>query len=96
MKSHLPPMLTKRQQAIVEQAYEQKAFDETARTIRRYMKISMIVLNREFGFGKERLDKFIEGVQSISMLSEDDEEYWMHIDMRLDQLKIRFEQEQEE
>lgn len=95
MKSHLPPMLSNRQRAIVNRAYEQKAFDETTRTIRRYMKMSMIVLNREFGFGKERLDKFIEGVQAISMLSENDEEYWTHIDMRLDQLKIRFEQEQE-
>jgi hypothetical protein len=50
-------------------------------------------LNEQFGFGKERLMRFIEEVGNISEGHMDDEVFWVHADRRLDQIGIPFPHE---
>jgi hypothetical protein len=52
------------------------------------------VLNDEYGFGRERLLKVIDGINKISELHMEDEEFWYHLDKRIiEQMDIPFEKE---
>ena len=51
-----------------------------------------MVLNEDFGFGQQRLLKFIFKVESLA--TDTDEVFWHHIDRKLiQQLKIPFERD---
>ena len=61
--------------------------------IRRFMKITCCTLNEEFGFGKQRLAKYILQFSNVAGISSHDEEYWYHVDERIKQLGLDFENE---
>ena len=53
------------------------------------LKVSLINLNRNFGFGQQRLMKFIDTVTEMFEEHREDELYWYHVDKILkEELKI--------
>lgn len=62
-------------------------------TMRRFFKLSCIVLNQEFNFGQKRLTEYINKFSELATEREKDEIFWYHIDKRLKQLHIDFESE---
>lgn len=62
--------------------------------MRRFFKMMCFVLNENYGFGRERLLKVVDGVNKISELHMEDEEFWYHLDKRIiEQMNIPFEKE---
>lgn len=62
--------------------------------MRRFFKIACLTLNKEFGFGKSKLTRFI--IDAGEKSSEKDEIFWWHLDQLLiDKMGIPFEREKE-
>lgn len=60
--------------------------------IEQILKVSLINLNRNFGFGQQRLIKFIDTVTDMFEEHREDELYWYHVDKILkEELKIDME-----
>ena len=90
MKAHIPAnkRLSQKSKKIVEE-YSQKCEEDR---LRRLLKLCCVVLNEDFGFGQQRLLKFIFKVESLA--TDTDEVFWHHIDRKLiQQLKIPFERD---
>lgn len=60
---------------------------------RRLFKLFCIALNEEYGFGKFRLSKVIDVVNSRACDREQDEVFWKHVDDRMEQLGMMFQRE---
>lgn len=59
---------------------------------RRHLKLACVALNTEFGFGKERLGKFLMKMNGLM----GDELLWWHIDkLLIDQVGLEFDREGE-
>ena len=90
MKAHIPAnkRLSQKSKKIVEE-YSQKCEEDR---LRRLLKLCCVVLNDKFGFGKQRLLKFIFEVESLA--TDNDEVFWHHVDKVVTrQLKIPFDKE---
>lgn len=87
MKARLPVSAAARRRLLEEQERLMQQI------IRRFMKITCCTLNEEFGFGKKRLAKYILQFSDIAGISSHDEEYWYHVDERMKQLGLDFENE---
>ena len=87
MKAHTPISSKMRTRLIEEQEKLMK------NVIRRFLKIICVTLNEEFGFGSQRLARLILQFADIAEVFPTDEEYWYHIDERLKQLGLEFEDE---
>ncbi|MFA5659128.1 MAG: hypothetical protein WC900_07575 [Oscillospiraceae bacterium] len=62
--------------------------------MRRYFKIVFAMLHLDFGFGNERLNKALDGINRLSDEAKQDPIFWEHIDkLLIDQMKIDFERE---
>ena len=62
--------------------------------LRRWIKLTCVVLNREFGLGRDRLARFLGSVSGMSEEKEHDEIYWKHVDdIVIKELKLPFEKE---
>ena len=60
--------------------------------IEQILKVSLINLNRNFGFGQQRLIKFLDTVTDMFEEHREDELYWYHVDKILkEELKIEME-----
>lgn len=60
--------------------------------IEQILKVSLINLNRNFGFGQQRLLKFVDTVTEMFEEHREDELYWYHVDKILkEELKIDME-----
>ena len=69
---------------------------DTQKIVRRTLKMFCVALNREFGFGKTRLNKVLATYFSL-MEKEDEETFAQHLDRAaIDELGLKFEREQEE
>ena len=97
MKARMPlrNKLTKRTQedmiALAEQELNKKQFGFT----RRLFKAFCYCLNRDFGFGKVRLEKLIDSVNKLMNEVLTDECFWEHLDrVIIDELGIEFEREE--
>jgi hypothetical protein len=60
---------------------------------RRLQKVFCVALNEQFGFGKQRLMRFIEEIDSICENHLDDPIFWVHIDKRLEQIGVPYPNE---
>lgn len=59
---------------------------------RRLLKLCCVALNKDFGFGKDRLARFVGSVSDNT--DPKDEVYWWHVDkLLIDQIGIEFERE---
>lgn len=97
MKAHIPlkNKFTKRTQedmiALAEQELSKKQFGFT----RRLFKAFCYCLNRDFGFGKARLEKLIDSVNKLMNEVPTDEAFWEHLDrVVIDELGVEFEREE--
>ena len=60
--------------------------------IEQILKVSLINLNRNFGFGQQRLIKFLDTVTDMFEEHREDELYWYHVDKILkEELKVDME-----
>lgn len=61
---------------------------------RRIYKLYAFVLNREFQFGRQRIERIIAKINQLLIESDSDELFWDNIDrVVIDELKIQFERE---
>lgn len=94
MNSYIRPRVTNRQREAIRVEMKKQAHAEQAAILRRYMKLTCIALNEQFGFGQRRLEALIAEIIRLSDISETDEEFWTHVDQRLQQLGIEFLEEE--
>lgn len=86
-------ILTKKQQEAARQLAHETFTKDGLEYARRMQKIFCLALNEQFGFGKDRLMRFIEKVGEISEGHMDDEVFWVHADRRLDQIGVPYPHE---
>lgn len=94
MKARIPAkqMLTKQMQKAVVELAEERREEIAKELIVQIVKVAAINLNRNFGFGHQRLIRFIETVTEMFEEHREDELYWYHVDKILkEELKIDME-----
>ena len=72
---------------------EKQVQAQTEQIVRRWMKLTCIALNGCYGFGKGRLGSLLAEITCLSERADTDEEYWTHVDLRLQQMGLHFEKE---
>ncbi len=91
MKARIPAkqILTKQMQKAAMELAEEKREEIAKELIVQIVKVAAINLNRNFGFGHQRLIRFIETVTEMFEEHREDELYWYHVDKILkEELKI--------
>ena len=94
MKARIPPQRRLSRETL-------KACAEYANSLQdanniRIFKLSCYILHNEFGFGRDRLLRFIGGLQSLITDNEENEVFWEHIDREMKQLKLNLADEKYE
>lgn len=96
MKARIPVSnkLSNKQRKIALEATKEYIAQTQKDTMRRYMKLTSVILNQDFEFGKSRINKFLDRIIELSDDKEQDEEFWYHIDkIVIDQVGVPFERE---
>lgn len=98
MKCRLPAKnrLTKKQAKACEEYSAEQVRKEEKHCVRRLFKLFCWTLNRDFGFGKNRLMKLLFSVSELSAKHEIDEVFWEHCDRYLNEIGLDFEPEEYE
>lgn len=94
MKARIPAkqILTKQMQNSIKEIVSKEREKQSKELIAQILKVSLINLNRNFGFGQQRLIKFIDTVTDMFREHREDELYWYHVDKILkEELKIDME-----
>lgn len=91
LKSKLDKRIQKDMIALAEEELSKKQYGFT----RRMFKAFCYCLNRDYGFGKQRLNFLIKSVDDIMNEVLTDDCFWEHLDrVVIDELKIEFEREE--
>ena len=89
--------LPKKQQrkvfAQMEDMAEKSVREQQTASVRRWHKLLLLVLNREFGFGLSRLLRATAAFDELMDERQNDPELWAHADKRLKQLGIEIPEE---
>lgn len=93
MRASIRPKVGDRQRREIERLVQERIMEETSGIVRRYMKITCIALNQQFGFGAVRLSRLLEQIEQVSSEADRDEELWTHIEARLAQMGIQANEE---
>ena len=94
MKARIPAkqILTKQMQNSIKEIVSKEREKQSKELIAQILKVSLINLNRNFGFGQQRLIKFLDTVTEMLREHMHDELYWYHVDKILkEELKIDME-----
>ena len=94
MKARIPAkqILTKQMQNSIKEIVSKEREKQSKELIAQILKVSLINLNRNFGFGQQRLIKFLDTVTEMFREHMNDELYWYHVDKILkEELKIDME-----
>lgn len=94
MKARIPAkqILTKQMQNSIKEIVSKEREKQSKELIAQILKVSLINLNRNFGFGQQRLIKFLDTVTEMFREHMHDELYWYHVDKILkEELKIEME-----
>lgn len=94
MKARIPAkqILTKQMQKFIKEIVSKEREKQSKELIAQILKVSLINLNRNFGFGQQRLIKFLDTVTEMFREHMHDELYWYHVDKILkEELKIDME-----
>ena len=94
MKARIPAKqrLSKQMQDSIKEIVRKERETLSKELIEQILKVSLINLNRNFGFGQQRLIKFIDTVTDMFREHREDELYWYHVDKILkEELKIDME-----
>lgn len=92
MKARLPveATLTARQRKHMEETYAQRSVYGAIRMA----KLFIVVMHEEFGFGKDRANRFLNRLTTLLIESKNDPIYWEHVDrIVIDELKLDFDRE---
>ena len=102
MKARINPidLMSNRQQRVLRQKVEELAAESVRKTeagsVRRWMKLLMLALNEEFGFGASRLCRILSTIDRLTEEEKNDPVFWIHADMRLKQLGMDIPEEGKE
>lgn len=91
MKARIPAKqrLSKQMQSSIKEIVSKEREKQSKELIEQILKVSLINLNRSFGFGQQHLIKFIDTVTDMFEEHREDELYWYHVDKILkEELKI--------
>ena len=94
MKARVPARqkLSKQMQSSIQELVIKEREEQSKKLIEQILKVSLINLSRNFGFGQRRLIKFIDTVTDMFEEHREDELYWYHVDKILkEELKIDME-----
>lgn len=94
MKARIPAKqrLSKQMQDSIKEIASKEREKQSKELIAQILKVSLINLNRSFGFGQQRLIKFLDTVTEMFREHMHDELYWYHVDKILkEELKIDME-----
>ena len=94
MKARIPAkqILTKQMQNSIKEIVSKEREKQSKELIAQILKVSLINLNRNFGFGQQRLIKILDTVTEMFREHMHDELYWYHVDKILkEELKIDME-----
>lgn len=81
--------LSKQMKSSIKELVEKEREEQSKSLMEQILKVSLINLNRNFGFGQQRLMKFIDTVTEMFEEHREDELYWYHVDKILkEELKI--------
>jgi len=101
MKCRLPNKfkLTKKENQLIHEESHRVVMKlmgkETERIVRKTLKICCVALNRQYGFGKDRLNKLLATYFSL-VESENEDTFAYHLDkVVIDELGLKFEREEE-
>lgn len=92
MKARIPPQRKLNRQTLdaVDEYMRQKTHNELIR----FLKIVLVVLNRHFGFGTKRLNRFSRLLNEEMAKHQGDPALWVTVDkIVIDELKLPFERE---
>lgn len=79
---------------LVNNEYSKVRNKENEDITRRIFKTMMFVLNQDFGFGHDRLNKALKEMTEVIKHSSEDEVFWEHLDrVVIDQLKLPFKRD---
>lgn len=91
LKSKLDKRIQKDMIALAEEELSKKQYGFT----RRMFKAFCYCLNRDYGFGKQRLDFLIDSVNKLMDEVLTDDCFWEHLDkVVIDEMKLEFEREE--
>lgn len=91
MKARIPPIkrLNKHEKLKLAEVADKYVRARQGRIVHRVMKGFCYVLNREFGFGHDRLERLIDEVENLVNEHEVDELFWEHLDkVIIDELRL--------
>lgn len=91
MKARIPPK--HRYTKTVVKGANELVERQQLESMRRFFKLMCIALNEEFGFGARRLARLIVAFNELLDKSKKDTIFWYHVDGRLKQMKMDFEEE---
>ena len=94
MKARVPVRISNTDKRVLEEFVKRTVKEQQQDYSRLYNKIMCYVLNREFGFGKKRLDAVLDGILKLLKEIEEDPIFWEHLDhVVIDELKLEFDRE---
>lgn len=94
MKARIPAKqrLSKQMKNSIKEIVNKEREEQSKALMEQILKVTLINLNRNFGFGQQRLIKFLDTVTSMFREHMHDELYWYHVDKILkEELKIDME-----
>lgn len=95
MKAHIPLSGKMKKDALAEIRLEvaRERDRVTQQIVRRTLKLVLFELRNSYGFGFERLNRVMSGVQELTAKANEDEIFWEHIDRELiDRVGLAFEE----
>lgn len=97
MRARLKPsaITTRAQKKAIDDLLEKEMVRKHQKIIRRFFKLMCVSLNEDCGFGKERLMRLITRIKNVAEEHGKDEEYWTHVDRRIEQLGLEFTTEED-
>lgn len=93
MRAIIPMQFTRKQKTAIRQGVADEFRRQGESNIRRVFKLLCASLNDEYGFGKIRCMRIINRINKTAKEHENDEVYWYHIDQKMKQMGIEFEDE---
>lgn len=77
----------------VKRAADEYVRENQGDIIRRMMKVMVLVLNEEYGFGKARCGRVLAAINEAAEEQQHDEVFWAHVDARVHQIGFEFTDE---
>ena len=81
---------SKRQKEAIEELVAEELKKQSEGSARRLLKLMCVSLNKQFGFGQQRLLRLAQEINELSASHAQDEVFWHHVDKTLNQIGMEF------